>query len=106
MKKSLFALHAALIVLLVIWHWREPSPVASHIVLMAASTLPLLLFSRVLYQPYRNGLVFYLLLMLLYFTHAVVSLANPQGHWLWPFVELILTVAIFCLGVMVGRRLP
>jgi len=106
MKKSLFALHHALILLLLVWQWKEPSQVANPLVIALAATLPLLAFSAVLLRPTRNTLVFYLLLQLLYFTHAVVSFVNPMGHWSWPLLELLLTVAIFCLAVLIGRRMP
>lgn len=106
MKIILLALHFAQICFLLLWQWREPSPVAEPLVIAFASILPLLSFTGVLWRPFRNGLVFYLLVQLLYFIHAVSSVWQPSGHWLWPGTGLLLSLATFGLAFAHGRKLP
>lgn len=97
----------ALILLLIIWHIREPlTHTAALNINGVIAALPLLLFFPIFRKANRNGLVGLALICLPYFLHALASLYQPSGHWIWPLVELLATMALFITALIQAKKLP
>lgn len=82
-----------LMALLVFWNVKVPTP--TPLISIGIACAPLLLCIWPLIRAKRAAFVYCAVLMLLYFSHAIVTLTASFGEWLWASMELVLSTGIF-----------
>ncbi|QGX41210.1 DUF2069 domain-containing protein [Permianibacter aggregans] len=90
-----------LLALLVFWNWRVPTPTPLISTLIAV--VPLLIILWPLLRGFRVAFVYTALIMLLYFSHAIVTLTASAAEWLWAGMELVLSIVIFVACLYAAR---
>ena len=90
-----------LIMLIVIWNIRVPTP--TPMISIGIGISPLVFGFWHLLRAIRLGFVYYALWMLLYFSHAIVSLMSSPSEWLWSSTELLLSLSVFFASLQAAK---